>query len=30
MAAKAVGCELLFQGAPDFNPIDAGAGARRR
>ena len=20
MAAKAVGCELLFQGAPDFNP----------
>ena len=28
MAAKAVGCELLFQGAPDFNPIAAGAGAR--
>ncbi|MFL5333656.1 MAG: ABC transporter substrate-binding protein [Geminicoccaceae bacterium] len=21
MAAKAVGCELLFQGAPDFNPV---------
>jgi ribose transport system substrate-binding protein len=21
MAAKAVGCELIFQGAPDFNPV---------
>ncbi len=21
MAAKAIGCELLFQGAPDFNPV---------
>ena len=30
MAAKAVGCELLFQGAPEFNPTAAGAGARRR
>ena len=26
-AAKAVGAELVFQGAPDFNPVDAGAGA---
>ena len=29
-AADALGVELVFQGAPDFNPVTAGAGARRR
>ena len=29
-AADALGVDLVFQGAPDFNPVTAGAGARRR
>jgi ribose transport system substrate-binding protein len=29
-AADALGVELVFQGAPNFNPVDAGPRARCR